>query len=678
MIYYKDGDYNVRSILCRRRKSLYDDNIYSFDIETTSCFIKKDGSIMMFDPEKDPVFYDNVERVGFMYIWQFSINESVYYGRTWEEFTEFLMALHHNIQGTMIIYVHNLSFEFQFLRNIIHDFTIFARKSRHVIVARSDQYNVEFRCSYMLTQSKLADLPSMYDLPVQKMSGDLDYNVFRNSKTILTDQELTYCEHDCLVVYYLIKKFKERYDHVCSIPLTQTGTLRRECQQMYRKNYKYHNRLKQQLPQKISDLSYMMKAFAGGYTHANHYYTGDIIRNVKSRDITSSYPTVMIAEKYPCSPFLPSSVTRFEDMQPDHAYILDITFNNIYTLKDNTYISYSKLTDRYHCRVDNGRVAAADMLRITITEVDLDIIKKCYKWESYTINECRRADLSYLDRNYILKILDLYNNKTKYKGLPDKKNEYMQSKQYINSLYGMMVTNLITDTVTFNDQEWDVKELTDTDAQKMLDKINRDPKTFLSQAWGVYVTAYARHNLWDMILQLDHDVLYCDTDSVKFIGDHDADFERYNIEITQKLTTACNFYNIDPALLSPADSKGIRHPLGVYDPDDSYKEFITLGAKKYCYKDQSGKIGITVAGVPKCGKQAIKTLTDFKEGLVFDYRTSGKQALTYNDVQKPFDAGGIMITDQYGINLMPTVYTMGISEEYGNYINDTLHYKELM
>ena len=218
----------------------------------------------------------------------------------------------------------------------------------------------------------------------------------------------------------------------------------------------------------------------------------------------------------------------------------------------------------------------------------------------------------------------------------------------------------------------------DTDAQQMLDKINRDPKTFLSQAWGVYVTAYARHNLWQMIIPLDHDVIYCDTDSVKFIGDHDADFERYNIEITQKLTTACNFYNIDPALLSPADSKGIRHPLGIYDPDDSYKEFITLGAKKYCYKDQSGKIGITVAGVPKCGKQAITTLTDFKEGLVFDYRTSGKQALTYNDIQKPFNAGGIMITDQYGINLMPTVYTMGISEEYSNYINDTLHYKELM
>ena len=103
-----------------------------------------------------------------------------------------------------------------------------------------------------------------------------------------------------------------------------------------------------------------------------------------------------------------------------------------------------------------------------------------------------------------------------------------------------------------------------------------------------------------------------------------------------------------------------------------------MGAKKYCYIDQDGSIGITVAGVPKCGKKAIKKLSDFKDGLIFDYSTSGKQALTYNDVQKPFDAGGIMITDQYGINLMPTVYTMGISEEYGNYINDTLHYKELM
>ena len=29
-----------------------------------------------------------------------------------------------------------------------------------------------------------------------------DYNVFRNSQTVLTDQELAYCEHDCLAEYY--------------------------------------------------------------------------------------------------------------------------------------------------------------------------------------------------------------------------------------------------------------------------------------------------------------------------------------------------------------------------------------------------------------------------------------------------------------------------------------------
>ena len=678
MNYYKSSEYTVKNDIVKKNGRVYDDNIYTFDIETTSVFLSSKNAVSDFDYSKKPEYYTDLEKIGFMYIWQFSINSDVYYGRTVPELIEFLTALKKNIIGTKIVYVHNLGFEFQFLRNFINDFDVFARQPRHPIVARTKKFGIEFRCSLMLTNSKLENLPKMYNLPIEKMTGDLDYSKRRTSDTELTDKELTYCEHDCLVVYELIKKFKTQYNHVVNIPLTQTGTLRRECQQMYRKNYKYKKWLNQQLPQTFEDLKFILAAFSGGYTHANHYYTGSILKNIKSMDITSSYPTVMIAEKYPVTQFFESNVKDINNFNSEYKYIVEIAFTNIYAVTDNTYLSLSKSHSGYHVVTDNGRIQSAEQIEYILTDVDIDIVKKCYKWDSYEIKKAKIAKAGYLDTLFIKKILDLYNKKTTYKGIENMKNEYMQSKQYINSMYGMMVTNLITDQVLYNG-DWDVHNLTADEASEKLEKINADYKTFVSQSWGVFVTAYARHNLWNLILQIDKDVVYCDTDSIKYRNNHDAEFDKYNKEIIIKLQQALEYHGLDRKLLSPADSKGKKHPLGVFDPDEFYKEFVTLGAKKYCDKTADDKIHITVSGVNKGGAAAVHTLKDFRKGLCFDYKTSGKKLLTYNDEQpelsvEDYQGHETKISQQYGINLAPVEYNLGISLDYETYINDTLHY----
>ena len=73
----------------------------AFDIETTS-------------------FYDNGEKVGLMYIWQFGINGYIFIGRYWDEFIELLDKLRAefdiSVDTRLVIYVHNLAFEFQFIR----------------------------------------------------------------------------------------------------------------------------------------------------------------------------------------------------------------------------------------------------------------------------------------------------------------------------------------------------------------------------------------------------------------------------------------------------------------------------------------------------------------------------------------------------------------------------------
>ena len=88
---------------------------------------------------------------------------------------------------------------------------------------------------------------------------------------------------------------------------------------------------------------------------------------------------------------------------------------------------------------------------------------------------------------------------------------------------------------------------------------------------------------------------------------------------------------------------------------------------------------MTVSGVnKKTGVKAIKKVDDFKKGLLFDYETSGKNLLQYNEIQSSIiledEQGHIEErTEKYGINLRPTTYLLGIQENYDALINDTLH-----
>jgi hypothetical protein len=664
----KQIDGKLKTVLC-------DDNIYCCDTETTSLF-KIGDRVELFDKRHDQKYYRAAIPVAYMYIWVISVNDIVYYGRTGAELVEFMTQLHAAIPTRKIIYIHNLSYDFQFIRNYITDFEVFARSPRQPLTAYTPTYNAEFRDSLALTNCKLEKLTDVFKLPVRKKTGDLDYNIIRNSKTPLTDTEMEYVEYDARVLYHLIYMFKSRYKNVCHIPLTQTGIVRRECQAIYAKNVTYHRHIKSIYPHTAADWYFIMRAFWGGYVHANYLHAGKIINRVQSYDFTSSYPTVMLSEKYPQSPWIRSGVKKFSDLlENDYCYILDITFDHITAATYNHYLSRSKCYDVYNVYEDNGRVVSADNLRVYCTNIDLQIIRKTYKFKSYTINKALRSRLDYLDKDFMLQILKYYTEKTALKGVDDL--EYALSKQKLNGLYGMSVTNIIKDSFGFEDNEWlPVHELTDVEVNEKLIDIGKSFATFLSPAYGVFVTAYARKNLWDNILKIDRDLVYADTDSIKFVGDHMDVINAYNKKIIKKLRAACKDNGIDPALLSPADAAGVQHHLGIFDNDGNYEQFVTLGAKKYATVT-GGELHITVSGVnSKTGAAALGDIRNFKNGFVFDYDGAGKQLISYNDRQSDtiiIDAYGNAETrsEIYGVNLRPNVYHLGMSFDY----MDLIEYK---
>ena len=85
-----------------------------------------------------------------------------------------------------------------------------------------------------------------------------------------------------------------------------------------------------------------------------------------------------------------------------------------------------------------------------------------------------------------------------------------------------------------------------------------------------------------------HRFVYCDTDSVKYIGDIDwTNYNKERIRISKKNGAYAK------------DSKGVLHYMGVFEQEETYKRFKTLGAKKYCGEDDDGHLHLTLAGVSK-------------------------------------------------------------------------------
>lgn len=676
-------EYKGHEVEILGKKKKVDNTIYTFDIETTSYLMIGSRIISARDYQSlTSAEQEACTKQACMYVWQFSINEDVYYGRTWDEFKLFLNRLEANDDTKKIVFVHNLSFEFQALWSVIRIKSVMSRKSRKLLTCQLEDYNIELRCTLMLSNLKLEKLPDVYQLPVKKKIGDLDYNLLRTPATPLTERELGYCEFDCLVTYWYVKTELETYERVDKLPITSTGKVRKQLQRLVLSNPSYVRRLSRQININPRVFNMLVDAFAGGYTHANYIYADEILTSVDSYDETSAYPYVLVTCKFPSSEFRRTYIKTVEEMLPNFAYLLKVRIVKPKAKYLNHFISSSKCTDiKGKPNYDNGRIITAKELTITCTDIDFRFILDTYNCESYEILESYCSTYSYLPIEYVNFILDKYVLKTKLKNVEGKELEYAREKGAFNSLYGMTVTNTIRADVEFvNFDEWVERPLNN---QAIMEKLSKDKKRgFLNFAWGVWCTAYARDNLLRRVLDLDEYVVYCDTDSCKVVQGYDKSiFEKYNQSVEDKIRKVSEERGIPFERFAPSDIKGNAHLLGVFECETgkgrsvTYDEFITQGAKKYAYKID-GKIHVTVSGVPKeGGADCLTTLDEFRDDLVFDFGHTNKLTLAYNDNQIPvyitdYLGNTYKVTDKSGICMLPTTYKLGKALDYADLIEN--------
>lgn len=611
-----------------------------------------------------------------MYIWQFAMmdleTEHIYYcyGRNWKSVVELFNNINDEYMSTLT-FVQNLSYEFQFFRHWLPITDVFALKSRKILSCKSN--NVVFRCSYLQTNKSLDKFT--HDMKVEhcKLSGEkFDYSKKRFPWTKMNDYEIAYSVND---VIGLLEAMKKRMDNdgdtLYSLPLTSTGYVRRKAKQAMKSfNYK-------QLHEMLFDETVyvlLRNEFRGGDTHANRYHSNKILKNVDSWDRVSSYPAVMLNCEFPMSNFAPRMISNINELlklcEKRHlCFIGKFVLTNV-RQKDvyygAPYISKDKALELSEPVCDNGRMLSCDKIVLSLTDIDYQIINNEYDFDLEIIS-VYTAKYNYLPDGLRNLVITLFKNKTELKGIEEKEVDYMKSKELINSLYGMCAQNPIRPEIVYNDGENPFSVEPVQDLHEAMEKHNK--KAFLSYAWGCWVTCWARYYLKLMINITGDDFVYCDTDSVKFIISDNYETILDNIK---KLNNEIKERSINNKGYA-TDSFGKTHYLGVYEQEKKYKEFKTLGAKKYAYEYEDGKFGITIAGVPKKeGAKELKTLENFKIGFVFS--NCGKLESRYNDldygIYNPDGKPGHDIDIRSNIVLRPTTYEIGITEEYNRILMD--------
>lgn len=662
-----------------------------------------------FDIETSSVMLENEQKFAFMYEWTFGIKDKnfICYGRTWEEFKDLCRQLQEyfllDSEHILVVYVHNLSYEFQFMRKYFNWLDVFAVDERKPVKALCS-YGIEFRDSYILSGYSLEKLAeNLVSHNIKKLVGDLDYNLTRTHITGLTENELAYCNNDVEIVLAYINEQIEQYGSITKIPMTNTGRVRNfvkdKCyftEKNHRKSskgkYQRYKELMNELTLTTGEYTMLKRCFMGGFTHASMLYSGKLLHDVASIDFTSSYPYVMLSEKFPMSKpekVKPTKEQFLKWVNDDNVGLMFVVrFKGLQSkLSFETYLSESKCDVLENPIINNGRVFKADTVQTTITDIDFKILYKCYTWDSIEIANVHKFYMQYLPKPILLAIVELYEKKTTLKDVSGKEVEYLVNKGMLNSVYGMCVTDIVRDNISYKD-DWQLEKYTIEMMNEQIEKYNSSSNRFLYYPWGVWVTAYARKNLWNGILEIGNDYVYSDTDSVKFLNyeKHKEYINRYNLDVERKLKKMCKFRQIEFERLKPKTIKGVEKMIGVWDFEGIYTHFKTLGAKRYLVRSKKDeKLHLTVAGLSKqngveymlriCNNDYEKVFANFNDDLYIPENETGKHTHTYIDspitsMITDYQNNVVEVTALSGVHLSPCEFTLSISQQYSKFLHD--------
>lgn len=648
-------------------KIKYSNKIYGFDIETTTY-----NHIVTH-------YLSNFQSVNFSENLHNNVNKIIksiskpHFCRTNDDVNKYLVDLNLNAENEdvyIIVYVHNLAYEFSYLVNNIdfvrdnydNDNALFV-KPRIPLFFRVK--NIEFRCSYKLLNKSLRALGDNLGYP--KLDIDYKSNYFWFSD--LPKLEYEYNERDVKLMLLAVIKGCSSWkwiQNVNDIPLTSTGFTRKNNKKINtRENIKLWSSMCNYQRFYTSDyIDFIESVYTGAYTHSNAFYTGVPLENVGSFDIVSSYIDTILHRYFPHYfveyngryklEYLKRLIRFNEGSYIDKIKNYQTPFNKSFMafikivnvkakiLKNNNLIlpiSFSKCVDFSGVKLDNGRVYKADMLTINLSEVDYYIFTQFYDFD---LVDCFRlvttkthkplppfvteATRAYLDEKSTLKKI-IYNFEHGMDIVPDM--FYNEQKQ-----------GFIYDDDTINA----ICSLEPEAQEQTLNDNYRASKNKLNAQYGINVQKLRNPNIdYDLVNDecvttitdtITDKVLFRDFVKGLYITAYSRlnlfcyalyVINRTNTKLIYSDTDSWKMYgDIDNVIKVTKQYNNFveryvhnskDYNIGYFDFEGVYSHFCTLGCKKYVVENDN-KIKITIAGV---SKKTSQPLTELYSSIDYDF-----------------------------------------------------------
>ena len=480
-----------------------------------------------------------------------------YFFRTLEDFINFAKKF----EDEIIIYVHNLPFEFSYLVEeykigVNHNKSIFRGKDPLKVVI-NDMPKVEFRDSLALLRKSIKDLGEDIGLP--KLTINYNRNLYYYS--LLFGNDFDYNERDNIITMLSIADFFQNkapiigVNKIKDLSITSTRFFK-----YYRKFFadkyfpkKYDGskaRRNNSLDEDYEFYNISRMAFRGGLVSVNPLYVPDdyndnfwSYNSVYHIDVTSSYIYTMLNTKFPyfskddsvkiknkkvatglikflCneikengSDFLHdagSKINTSNGISRIRGFYAKIKLKNLrmkydFDIPSIDSVRTSLALDKY-CETYHGKITEADELEMYVNDAVLESIMIDYDFDDiecdYIIYTTKADHLPYYEIVYIMQQFFtkqlLKNNKN------TKSTDYLIAKSGLNAMYGIKVENPIKDKVAVRNNKIVVTQkansLTNNNNQILFNEYvinNKNKKTDIYSD-GVYISTISRLNLIKM------------------------------------------------------------------------------------------------------------------------------------------------------------------------------------
>ncbi|MBO5816101.1 MAG: hypothetical protein J6R30_08340 [Bacteroidales bacterium] len=620
-VYWTDADWShLRETAAYRRDHTHSNLVGAFDLESSAVTAEQLGIRTLEQDIK--------HEFAFMYVWQVGVEDTIAYGRTWDELRECLLDIHEQLRLSpdykLIVFDQKMKYDFHFFKSELEiSDKDFLAKDLHDVIKATVADVFEFRDSKIYTERDLATMGEEIGIP--KVSG-YDYGLIRHALTPLSDFELNYC---CVDVEILLRYFREErnfYKYVKLIPLTGTRIPKEKIYHYYRERASIMSIRASQLrdtPEDLIMLGKLQKALFGAFNYSSIAWDNVIKDDVTYADISTMYGSLILLEKFPLKKFKPLPIPEdseelLSEKYKNTALLMTIRVRGVKNKYPCFYTFPVSKEWEYHkksLKIYKDKLMSCDKIIMTITDIDYKLLRQFYDVKSVDVLELYGSRYAPLP-NYITQtVIDLYRDKKKAGEImaaieadreptEAEQSQYDRIKTMVARIYGIFVQKPLLPRYTIKPGGL-VEAVRDDENNIIYDFVKKEHDPVLYQ-WGVWVTALGRAAILRTVAAItleerggrgvnNDNVLYTDTDGLYAIGDITHIIAQYNTEIKQKLRYFCNMnrmYRESGYKYEELEGIGefkVKH----------FKHFKTIGLKKYAYITERDDFITKISGLSR-------------------------------------------------------------------------------